>query len=81
MQLRPSLSARVSEAMPRLASKGRALYTKDGCSRLMKMCWPVVVPALHQGFETETFPMPARRDIDWLEFHLVADRGPHESAA
>lgn len=53
-----------------ISSEGRALYTKDGCSRLMKMCWPVVVPALHQDFETEKLPMPARRDVDWLEFDL-----------
>lgn len=64
-----------------ISSEGRALYSKDGCSRLMKMCWPVVGPALHQDFETESFPMPARRDIDLLEFHLVAGRGPHESDA
>lgn len=37
--------------------------------------------ALHQDSETEKLPMTARRDVDWPEFHLVADRGPHESDA
>lgn len=53
-----------------ISIEGRALRTKDGCSRLMKMCWPVVFPALHQDVETETFPMPARSDVDWPEFQL-----------
>lgn len=30
-------------------------------------------PSRSRDTETETFPMPARRELDWPEFCLVAD--------
>lgn len=78
MQLRPSLSARFSEAMLRSASKFERRAPKTGVRALPGLSFPF---ALHRETESEKLPMPARRDVDWPEFHLVAGRGPHESDA
>lgn len=66
MQVRPSLSARVSKAVFRSASKLEHIDHKPGFALDVGLSLTV-----HQELGAETFAAPARRELDSPEFHLV----------
>lgn len=79
-----SLGTSIRSDVP-IGIEGRALCTKDGCSRLMKMCCRSSFPfALHQNTETEKLPcqragMSIGQNSTWL-LTAVLTRATHEQA-